>query len=67
MSGPRNGSPRIVQTDYMGHWGLLKGDLAKMHYLVMLKERAQLQQDVQAHEALFILAERWLHEPYQPS
>lgn len=57
----------LGQTDYLGHWSLLRGDLAKMHYLVMLKERAQVQQDAQAHKALVTLAAQWLQEPYQPS
>jgi hypothetical protein len=58
---------RLQQTDYRARWELLKGDLAKMHYLVMLKERAQLQQDAHAHAALLELTARWLQEPYVQS
>ena len=52
---------------YISRWGGLQSDFSKVHYLLMLKERAQVQQDTDAKEALFRLTEKWLTERFEGS
>ena len=56
-----------VLIDYLERWPSLRDEQAKLNYLGMLKERAQLQNDHDAHKALLTLVQSWLQEPYQPS
>lgn len=64
-----DGKPALLSktNNYIVHWSGLHSDLTKIHYLLMLKERAQVQQDKEAKDALFRLTERWLTEPFEAS
>ena len=63
---PVFGASQAAQLDYLERWPSLEGDMAKVKYLVMLKERAQTLRDQEAHKALLMLTQSWLQEPYQP-
>jgi len=49
---------------YSLRWRLMENDAAKVKYLLMLKERAFMQKDKEAAEALKELTALWLGEPY---
>lgn len=56
---------RSMREDYVRYYKGLVTDEAKIACLLMLKERAQLQRDADARDALFECTPMWMKEEYR--
>ena len=63
MQHERNHS---VEEAWVSQWNAMASEEAKINFLVMLKERRDMQKDDTARRALLNLASRWISEKYIP-
>lgn len=55
-----------VEDAWIAQWNAMLSEEAKINFLMMLKERRDLQKDDVARRALLNLASRWISEKYIP-